>query len=270
MTTKADFYATVTEAVRNLTQFGYDSPERVAFWTQRIRDAAVESMTPPAELRAALARVLRTSYAKLIDKEQILKKHQGVSRFTLQRVKPHLHAELERRIMASANLITLNREAAIEKTIQRFNGWATSVPAGGSKAVEKGVVKTDIRKALAQLPFEERRVLIDQGHKFAAALSDILAHDGGAIAAIWHHHHVTYPRPEHVARDSKTFLIRGSWAHEQGFVKPNGNGYTDQITQPGEEVFCRCTYQYAYNLRDLPSEMVTAKGKEALLAARAA
>ena len=89
--------------------------------------------------------------------------------------------------------------------------------------------------------------------------------DGGAIAAIWRHHHVTYPRPEHVARDGRLFLMRDSWAHKAGYVKPGANGYTDQIERPGEWVFCRCTYQWIYNLRDMPADVLTIKGREFLL-----
>jgi hypothetical protein len=48
-------------------------------------------------------------------------------------------------------------------------------------------------------------------------------------------------------------------------VKPGPNGYTDAITQPGEEVFCRCFYEYIYALRDMPDDMITAKGKAKLI-----
>lgn len=267
---KTDFYSVVTAAVADLAQHGYTDNARVQFWVSEIRKAAVESLTPEHMLQAALDRVLRGTYRTLVENGRILSKHPGVARFTLEKVKPQLRAELDRRIMASANLIRLNREAAIEKTLQRFQGWATSVPTGGSKVVDRAAEKANIRKPLASLPFEERRVLIDQGHKFATSLSDILAHDAGALAAEWNHHHVTYPRPEHVARNGHVFLIRDSWAHEQGLVKKDSNGYVDDIERPGEFVYCRCTYRYIYALRDLPIEMLTAKGKEALVKSRAA
>ena len=40
-----------------------------------------------------------------------------------------------------------------------------------------------------------------------------------------------------------------------------GDGYTDEMTKPGEEVFCRCYVTYLYDLADLPSDMLTQKGK---------
>jgi hypothetical protein len=79
-------------------------------------------------------------------------------------VKPKLHAELQRRIMSAANLIRLNRADMMNRTLQRFSGWATSVPAGGSKVTDTMEVKNSVSKALKNLPFTERRVMIDQEH----------------------------------------------------------------------------------------------------------
>ena len=193
--------------------------------------------------------------------------NKGVERFTIERIKPSLRAELDRRILASASLIRLNRDAAIEKTIQRFQGWATSIPKGGSGAVAKRETKDDIRKSLAQLPFEERRVLIDQGHKLTSSISEILATDGGAIAGVWRSHwrQSGYDyRVDHKDRDEKVYTVRDNWAMQAGLMKVGRAGYTDDITKPGEEVFCRCYYSYLYHLRDLPASMLTAKGRAQL------
>jgi hypothetical protein len=43
-------------------------------------------------------------YRKLAEKGQIARYHCGIDRFTLDRIKPYLRAELDKRIMASANL----------------------------------------------------------------------------------------------------------------------------------------------------------------------
>lgn len=270
-TPKQTFYDVLTAAVEDLAENGFDSVERVERWTRALRLAAVGATTRPEELDQMLREGLASVYRRLVEDGGIFRQNPGVSRFTLAQVKPRLRAELDRRIMASASLIKLNREQAIDKTIQRFQGWATSIPKGGSAEPEKATTKKNVRKSLAQLPFEERRVLIDQGTKLSASLSKILATDGGAIAGRWRHHHVTYPRPEHVARDGVVFLIRDSWADQKGFVKPQkGAGYTDDIEEPGEFVFCRCSYVYLYALRDLPKSMLTVKGSSALDEARAA
>lgn len=264
------FYQVVSAAVADISERGYLSPEQLAEWTHRIRDAAERTLTPPHVLEQALRSTLSQAYARLIERGMIVGQHKDMPRFTLEKAKPKLRAELDRAIMAIADLIKLNRRNAVGDTLQRFAGWMSSVPPGGSKIVDRRAESKKIRKALASLPFEERRVLVDQGHKFSANLSRILATDGGAIGAIWHHHHVRYPRPEHVTRDGKFFLMRDSWAHQRGLVKPGPHGFTDEIEQPAEWVFCRCSYQWIYNLRDCPSDVMTNKGREALVLARAA
>lgn len=177
-----------------------------------------------------------------------------------------MRAELDRRIMASANLIKLNREEAISNTLRRFQGWATSIPIGGSDAVDRREEKAYIKKGISGLDFKERRVVIDQTHKLISSLNDIVATNNGAIAAEWHSswRQANYDyRKDHKERDQVVYMIKDSWADKKGLIKPI-NGYTDSITQPGEEVYCRCSYRYIYLLRDLPSEMLTAKGKIAL------
>ena len=204
---------------------------------------------------------------------EILKMHEGVGKFTLQKLAPALRSELDRAVRTNANLIKLNKAQAVEKTMQRFAGWATSVPAGGTRVEDRAKTKTDIRKALAQLPFAERRVAIDQGHKFVASLNRIVAEGGGAIAAKWrsHKHQLNYNgRPEHNARDGHIFLIRNSWEQEKGLVKAGPDGYTDEIEEPGQLVFCRCAYVFMYSIGQLPDAMLTDKGREELAKTRAA
>ncbi len=258
------FFEVITAAVADMTQNGFDSEARLIEWMERIRQAAVASLTPLPVMEAELKRVLNAVYQRQVDRGAILVRHGDVARFTLERVKPKLRAELDRRILASAGLIKLNRTQAIERTLQRFQGWATSIPAGGSRVVEKVPVKTDIRKALAQLPFEERRCATDQGYKLIAAVSNIIATDGGAIAGVWHDHGLhdkSYnARPEHLKRTGTFYLIRNNWAQEKGLCKPGPAGYMDEIEAPGELVSCRCFYEYIYGIRRLPDAMLTQEG----------
>jgi len=266
------FFEVVTAAIKEFTEFGFDSAERLAYWTERIRKSAADSMVPQQILEETLQKLLQSTYKRLVDDGQILKVHVGLPRFTLDRLKPKLRTELDRRMMVSRNLIKVNREQMIEKTVQRFAGWASSVPAGGSRAVDTKDVKDKIRKALTSLPFEERRVHIDQTHKFVSALNDIIATDGGAIAGKWHsqfRRRGYHFREDHKERDEKVYAIRGNWAMEKGLMKAGPAGYTDEITKPGQEIFCSCSYAWVYNIRDLPSDMRTRKGDEALDEARA-
>ncbi len=260
------FYDVIRQAIADFERHGYDSPERMDNWLTQIREAAGAAMVPEHKLSDQLNRAITQVYESKITKGRILADHKAVPRWKLEQVKPKLRAELDRRIMASAQLIKMNREAMIQKTLQRFSGWASSVPVGGSDVIEKREVKEDLSKALKQLPFEERRVMIDQAAKFKSSLDNIVAVDGGAIAARWHSNWkqrgYNY-RPDHKERDKNIYLIRDSWAHKAGLIKP-ANGYTDEITRSGEEIFCQCTEEYIYNLRDLPEDMLTQKGKDKL------
>ena len=267
----ATFFETVTEAIRDFEENGFDSAERLQYWVDRIRRAAAESMTPESVLNETLTRTLQGIYKKLIDDGQIIRAHSGVSRFTIDRLKPQLRAELDRRMMASRSLIKLNREQAVERCVQRLAGWASSIPAGGSRAVDVKDTKEHIRKAMTSLPFEERRCIIDQSAKFSASLNEIVAVDGGAIAMRWNiRHSAGYKnRPDHKEREGKIYLLRSSWAKDKGLVKPGPAGYYDDITKVGEEVSCSCWAQWLYALRDIPEDMLTKKGEEALAEARA-
>lgn len=265
------FYRVLTAAIEDLTEHGFDSQARLDGWLERLRRAAIASLIPEHVLERNLKDVLERVYRRTVDGPKLIRIHPGISRYTIDRIRPKLRAELDRRIMASANLITLNRDASIERTLQRFAGWATSIPIGGSDVTKKHEERRRIRRGIAGLPFEERRVIVDQATKLAAAINDIVATDGGAIAAVWHHVKEGggyQARPEHEARDGEMFVIRDCWALKDGLIKLAGRKYTDQIEQPAEFVFCRCWYEYLYALSDLPAEMLTAKGREMLAGVR--
>jgi hypothetical protein len=271
MSGSQSFYAVLTAAVNDLSLHGFDGIERVESWVKKIRAAAIASMIPEYMLDEQLKATFKASYTRLVERGTILKYHPGVSKFTLSKVAPALRKELDKQIMASANLIKLNREAAIQKTLQRFSGWSTSIPVGGTEQTDRVETKTEIRKALAQLPFQERRVAIDQGHKFISNLNNIIANDAGAIALRWHSHwrQTNYDyREDHKERDDKVYVIRGNWALDLGLMKLDGHQYYDEITAVGEEVSCRCFTTYIYSLRSLPPDMLTEKGRAKLAEVR--
>ena len=272
MTTES-FFDVLTRAARHFQTHGYVSKEELEEWLRQIDRAMRASLTPQYVLEKMMRDTLGSVYERLVERGGVLRANPGVERWTLERIKPALRAELDRSILASANLIKLNREEAITKTLRRFSGWATSIPAGGSKATDKAEAKKDIRKPLASSAFIERRVLIDQSHKLVASINRIVATDGGAIAGVWRSHwrQRGYDfRPDHKDRDEKVYLIRGNWAQKAGLVKVGAAGYTDEITEPATEIMCRCFYRYLYNLRAIPEAMVTGKGREELAKVRVA
>lgn len=260
------YYDVLTAAVSDMAEHGYDSAERLAYWQRRLRDAAEASLAPDADMTMMLRERLTRIYTGMVDGGELARFHPGIQRFTVDKLRPHLRPLLDRRILASADLIRLNKKQAVEKTLQRFAGWSTSIPPGGAAEPDKRRVKKDIRKSLTQLPFEQRRVLIDQGHKLVSSINDLVATDGGAIAGEWHSHWrqpgYNY-RPDHKERDLRVYAIRGGWAMNQGLMT-KGAGYVDEMTRPAEEPFCRCSYRYLYNLRQLPEDMLTRKGRDEL------
>lgn len=270
-TNRNDYYSVLSDAIEDIIEHGYDSAARIAYWSAKLKDAAERTLKPQTEMEAMLRETLASTYKRMVDNGGLVRMHPGVARWTIEKVRPALRAELDRRILASADLIRLNKKAAVEKTLHRFAGWSTSIPAGGTEASSKRAEAAKIRKPLAQVKFEERRVLIDQGHKLTSSLNSIVATDGGAIGGVWRSNwrqpNYNY-REDHKERDGLFYAVDGSWAVEQGLIR-KGEDYTKNITQPAEEPFCRCFYRYVYALRDVPPEYLTAKGKAALEEARA-
>jgi hypothetical protein len=269
---KKNFYAVVSDAITDMLDNGFDTMNRVETWQSKIRTAAESSLVPAAQMSDMLRDGLSTIYEKLVEKGKIAEFHPGVSLFTINNLKPEMRKLLDARIMASADLIKINRRQAIDKTLQRFSGWATSIPKGGTTQGKKSELRTSIRKSLASLPFEERRVLVDQGHKLTASISEVVAIGGSAIGAKWRSNwrQPGYDyRDDHKERDQCIYLLRDTWATKAGLVKPGNNGYYDKITKAGEEPFCRCFIVWIYALRELPPDMITAKGKSELDRVRA-
>jgi len=257
------FYEVLTEAINDMMEYGFDSEKRLQGWLDTIKIAAINSFVPESKIEQEMIRSMTTAFDRLVTKGGLVNK--TVSKYDIERLRPKLRAELDRRIITSANLIKLNRQESISNTLRRFQGWATSIPVGGNKVTDKQKTKKNIKKSLTSIRFEERRVVIDQTHKLVSNINDIVAVDNGAIAAKWHSHwkqpNYNY-RKDHKERDEKIYIIRGSWADEKGYLK-HPNGYTDEITQPGEEVYCRCNYKYIYNLSSV-KELLTTKGEKAL------
>lgn len=261
------FQEVLTEAVRDITENGYDDPARLDGWLRRLRFAATADLPSPEEIQSRMQLAMQTVFDRTFTKSAALKYHPGMPRFTLERLKPYARAELDKRVMASAKLIKLNRESAVEKTLQRFSGWATSIPDQGSRVVDKVDVKEHIAKPIQQVKYEARRVSIDQGAKLVAAINDVVAEQGGAIAYRWRSHwrRAGYDfRKDHKERDNEIYLIRNSWAKDQGLIKVGSAGYYDEITSAAQEPFCQCYVVAIYALRELPEDMLTEKGKKLL------
>jgi hypothetical protein len=259
------FNALLLEALREFATTGYVNEAALQDWLIRLHTALDYELPTDLALRKQLSDVLAKIYQREVTRGGTQKRVPGVTRYTLDRVAPQLRAELDRRIFAGADLIKLNKAAAKQKTLQRFSGWVTSQPRGGTAKPDVRAAAKDIGKSVATLKFEARRVAIDQGHKLSAAVAHVVAHGEGAIAAIWHDRgefdHGYDARPEHLKRSGTLLLVRDSWAMNDGLVKKGGLKYTDEIEQPAELPFCSCWYEYVTSPRDLPDSIITAKGR---------
>ena len=259
------FTETVLAAIADLSEHGFDSISRLERWQLELTYAAERESQSNNAVDARLVDHLGRIYAQQITRGGALKRHK-IAAWRLENISPKLRNELDRRIMAAAQLIRLNRAAMIQKTLQRFSGWATSLPIDGSLAVDKRDEAENIKKSFRSLPFEERRVIVDQSHKLKASIDDIIAKDNGAIAGIWRCRHTgNYTnRKDHLDRENKVYFVRDNWALRDGFAKLAGRQYMDEITIPAQEVYCSCVYVWIYAVRDLPEECWTAKAREVM------
>ena len=257
------FFEVINSAIADFLKHGFDDVKRLDHWLLQIRMSAQAHLMSEREMQHRMEKALRGVFERLVTKNGLVSK--DVSKYDITKLSGKLRAELDRRIIASANLIKDDREQSIHMVLRRFEGWATSIPAGGTKVKPTPKEKSAIKKGMSDVGFKQRRVIIDQTHKLIANINEIVAIDNGAIAARWHSHwkQMNYDyRKDHKERDSKIYAVRESWAVKEGYISPI-NGYTDDITSPGEEVFCRCNYVYLYNLRQV-KDLLTKKGLMAL------
>lgn len=264
-----DFYRILAKALEEFRRTGYDSRDRLNYWLGRLRVAAMNVLPSYDHLRRVIQARLGKKFKDATSVTALKRQHPALTQYTIQRMGPKLAPILERRILASVDLIKLHREQSIEKVLQRFSGLVTSIPPGGTRHTDDD--KKAIGKSLRQMTFEERRVVIDQGHKLVANVQQVIAEDNNAIGFVWRHvHQAGYDaRPEHEVRDGQFFAIRGNWAIEAGLMKRGPNPYADEIDMPSTAVFCRCWAVWIYNIRDLPDDCLTEKGRERKGAKRA-
>ena len=257
------FFEVINQAIADFLKHGFDDVNRLDRWLLQIKLSANQHLMSEQEMQQKMEKALKGAFHRLVTKDGLVSKE--VSKYDVSRLSGKLRAELDRRIIASANLIRDDREQSIKTVLRRFEGWATSIPAGGTKIKPSPKEKAQLKKGMSDIAFRQRRVIIDQTHKLIANINDIVAVDNGAIAARWHSHwkQMNYDyRKDHKDRDDKIYIIRDSWAVKEGYINPV-NGYTDDITSPGEEVFCRCNYVYLYHLRQV-KDLLTKKGLMAL------
>ena len=102
------FTRTVRDAVRFFLRNGYTSREELERWQSIIRQAA-ESETAD-DYMAMVTRNLTKSYDLQVGRAGALKRHQGISRFTLNYLEPKLRHKPRRGGLPSARLPNAHRK----------------------------------------------------------------------------------------------------------------------------------------------------------------
>lgn len=250
------FYKTLTEAIDDVLHSG-NTPARIALWERELARSAEQSLGSPGALVGKVRRNLDGVYGRLVERGGITKNHRGVDKAAVAKLRPVLSSQHARATAEAVDAVFANRDATIERTIKRFREWAES------DAENRAVAKKQIRQFMASLPSRERHIIVDEENRLKGELSDIVADHAGAIAGMWRSKWrmpgYDY-RPEHKARDELVYVVRGSWAMQDGLIRAP-HGFTDDHEKPGEWRYCKCGYDYVYKLSALPETMLTARGR---------
>ncbi|CAM5998807.1 unnamed protein product [Sphagnum balticum] len=269
MARREGFASVLRRAVSDFQKNGFTSQRQLEFWVSQLTEALKSERLSNHEIEIRLRKAFGAIYNRLINKGQILRNHPSVERWQIDRLTPKMRQVLDQKILASVNLIKLNQDEVQPRVLRRFQGWATSIPDGGSKVKDKEAVD-NIAKGV-NTSYEIRRVQNDQGHKLIASINEVVAQGNNAIAVEWHSHwkQAGYNyREDHKDRDKEIYVIKGSWALDRGLIKKGPNPYYDDLTKVGEEINCRCYATYIYSITQLPVSYLTEKGKSELDAAR--
>lgn len=265
----------LTGAITDIAVNGYNSEATINRWLMSLQNSLKNySANLPAArslVEKSMTQAFNQSFfdSKGNPSAKFLQRNRGIDAFTLQRLKPKAQMKLQERIAQNASLIVLDRDAAIADTLKRFQGWTIG------QVAQQAITKTEIKKQAeailkpvnnAPRDFVPRRRMIDQNAKMVAAVNDVIAEDGGALAMTWHQNWSANPRnaenagkkdklsphKNHEQFDGKTFIRRESWAVKEGLLKKGDLPFLEDLqTFPGHEVYCGCTASYDYSLTAL-------------------
>ena len=171
----ARFSEVLAAAIDDLSRTGFISQDRLNEWITRLRNAAERDIGPTWEVDAEVRAGFTTLFERFVDGTKLPEHVPGIARFTKENIKPRLYPELDRRITAAADLIKYNRQEAINTTLRRFSGWATSIPPGGDDTIDKRDTRSMLGKELREYRYHKRFVATDQSHKLIANVSNIVA-----------------------------------------------------------------------------------------------
>lgn len=218
---------------------------------------------------------INKSYSDFMKNAQLT--HKGITKQSINDLKPKFRKELEDRVKISFNLMKNQENELKQRIASRFINYMTidSEEVRGNGASKKSFLDfIDFSKEGGIAENHALFILEDQTRKFTRALDDIIARENGAIGGIWHNRgdkKVTgYPegvnKPtkahgDHWEREGVFFVFRDSWAFKKGYIDAN---IYEKLEDGGVGVAigCRCWLEYIYDLRDVPYNYLTKKGRD--------
>lgn len=207
--------------------------------------------------------------------------HKGITKQSLNDLKPKFRKELENKVQISFNLMKNQENEIKQKLASRFINYVTidSKEVRGNGASKKSLLEfLDFAKENGIAENHAKFILQDQTRKLTASLDDILAKENGAIGGIWHNRgdkrvvgnpQGLYPNGstkahgDHWEREGVFYTFKDSWGYKKGYIDaPIYENLEDGGV--GKAIGCRCWLQYMYDLRDVPYNYLTKKGRELL------
>lgn len=207
--------------------------------------------------------------------------HKGITKASIKDLKPKMKKELEKRVTLSFNLMKNQENELKQKMASRFLNWVSidSKEVRGNTTSKQSLLNfLDFAKENGIAEDHAKFILKDQTRKMITALDFMVADQNGAIAGVWKNRgdrrvvgnpNGLYPtgnlaHGDHWDRENKVYLFKNSWAVQKGFAK--SDYYYEDLEDGGVGVAigCRCRLEMIYDLRDLPTEFLTKKGKELL------
>lgn len=222
---------------------------------------------------------IKKGYNDFLD-NRVYKDNKGITKASINDLKPKFKKRLENRILNSFQLIKNKDEETKNALASRFLNYVTidSKEVRGKGAGEKSFL--DFMEFAKEMGIDENHALFileDQTRKLTSELNQIVAKENGAIGCIWKTRRDKrvvgnpdglYPEGnkahnDHYERENKFFVYKDGWAYKQGLIK--GEIY-DNLEDGGVGVAigCRCWVVNIYDLFDVPSENLTKKGAKFL------
>lgn len=205
--------------------------------------------------------------------------HKGVTKSSINDLKPKFRKELEDRVKISFNLMKNQEDELKQKIASRFINWVSidSKEVRGNTTSKQSLLNfLDFTKENGIAENHAKFILQDQTRKMIASFDDLIARENNAIGGIWHNRgdrrvvgnpQGIYPNSEtkahgdHWEREGKFYVFKDSWAYKKGYIK--GELYENlEDGGVGVAIGCRCRLEFIYDLRDCPYENLTKKGRE--------